>query len=207
MDARKLLEKTGYSAKLVYKNFWYYYFGILLNIRITGVIFLVVFAVSCLIAALKLLVENFKGNQQFLTDNTLVGLTAIYFLIAAGLFLLISLSAGLAVWKQYFVIENGQLIDFFPVKKRFNIQDIDRIILAKPRLAHLICKKKGDSLFTVLYWHGSSEKYWIDFLNLLTSLDKSVETKIFVNASRWGTVKEVKSTVGSSYSEILKYSK
>ncbi|MNU02472.1 hypothetical protein D3C72_2461890 [compost metagenome] len=78
----------------------------------------------------------------------------------------VALVTAFVMWQQEFSIENGRLIDKFPIKKSLEVRDIERIVLFSPKLAHLMVRKSENDLFTCLYWHGTQESDWMDFLSL-----------------------------------------
>lgn len=126
------------------------------------------------------------------------------FVSVFGFLLLFSLLTNYLVWRQSFTVRDGQIIDFFPKKKVFRIDEIDHINLMSPTSAHVLVKHRDDHLFTSCYWFGRDEAEWNHFISLLTSNTPSIADRIFVKTNRFGNPQFVKHSPETSYPAVLK---
>lgn len=198
--------KEVYTAKRIYSNYFNFIFKKYKTSYLLAGLIGFAFVLSAPIYILRVVGLWLSGKGELLNysefiyvGNIYVGLLVFGFLF----FVLVSYT----MWKQKFYLEDGKIIDIFPVRRVFSIRDIEKIILVSQNMGHILIKHAGDSLYTVCYWQGSSEQEWKSLLHALSASDPSIKDKIFFSNKTWGAPNQVPSSINESYSDVMKKSK
>ncbi|WP_413578580.1 hypothetical protein ACLVWU_08585 [Bdellovibrio sp. HCB290] len=159
----------------------------------------------CLVLALPVLSISVFVGLSFLASKTPEAHSSNLDFFAKMCIFMYVLGVLLIIFarNQYFEVKEDRIIDFFPRKKEYKIQQIEKVNLDNPHRAGIIIKLPGERLSSGLFWCGANENDWKDFVNTLAAVDPSVLSKIQYNRNKWKTPEYSRVSFDESYKKIL----
>ncbi|WP_413584446.1 hypothetical protein [Bdellovibrio sp. HCB274] len=182
-----------FGPKIYYKSFLSYIrYGVgygkllaLVCLPIVGVFF--VLGLASMASPQKLEIEPF--------DNAVIVSLVLIYILFFGIMVLQR--------NQNFELAGDELIDKFPITRKYKVFHVKRVILDSPFRGHLQVKSPSDNLSGGLYWAGGSEDEWKYFVSALATIDPSIFEKVYFNRSKWKAPTFEKVRLEDSYKKIL----